>query len=53
MTFTEDEKKLIRHLVEKELKEVEEKEEDIRPNISFLAAEEKYEIMLQKLLKKL
>jgi hypothetical protein len=53
MELTDNEKKLIKHLVEKELNEVEDKEESIRPTIGFLAAEEKYEVLLEKLLKKL
>jgi len=56
MELTKDEKKVLKFLVDKELKEVleEEKELDIlRPGISFLALEEKYEILLDKLKKKL
>ena len=53
MELTKDEKALLKYLVEQELKKTEEQEEEIRPPITFLAAEEKYEIMLEKLLKKL
>lgn len=53
MELTQTEKKLIKHLVEKELKEFEEEEETIRPPVGFLAAEEKYDILLKDLLKKL
>ena len=53
MEITKDEKTLLKYLVEQELKKTEEQEEEIRPNIPFLAAQEKYEIMLEKLLKKL
>ena len=54
--FTEDEKKVLRFLVDKELKNVLEKEAELdilRPGVAFLALEEKYEILLENLLKKL
>ena len=53
MELTNQEKELIKFLVKQELKKVEETEEDIRPPIGFLAAEEKYEVLLENLLKKL
>ncbi len=53
MELTQTEKKLIKHLVEKELNEFEDEEESIRPPVGFLAAEEKYDILLKELLKKL
>ena len=53
MELTKDEKALFKYLAEQELKKVEGQEEDIRPNIPFLAAEEKYEILLENILKKL
>ena len=53
MELTKQEKELIKFLVEQELKKVDEQEEDIRPPVGFLAAEEKYEVFLKKLLKKL
>lgn len=56
MTFTKDEKKVLKFLVDRELKEVlkQEKELDkLRPGIAFLALEEKYEILVEKLKKKL
>ena len=56
MELTKDEKKVLKFLVGKELKDIleEEKELDmLRPGISFLALEEKYEILLEKLKKKL
>ena len=53
MELTKNEKELIKFLVEKELKLTEEQEEEIRPEISFLAVEEKYEVLLEDLLKKL
>ena len=53
MSFTDDETKLLKHLVEQELKKFEEEEEQIRPLVpQFLAIEEKYNEFLQKLLKK-
>jgi len=52
--FTDNEKKLLKILVEKELEEVGEKEEEIRPDFpDILGAEEKYDDFLKKLLEKL
>lgn len=49
-----DEKKLLGWLVEKELKEFEKDEEEIRPVVpQFLAIEENYEEFLKKLKDKL
>ncbi len=53
MELTKTEKDLIKHLIEKELKEFEGEEENIRPPVDFLAAEEKYGVLLKNLLKKL
>lgn len=56
MKLTNDEKKVLKFLVDKELKEVLEKEKELdtlRPGISFLALEEKYEILVERLKKKL
>jgi len=53
MELTKDEKAVLKYLVDKELKITEEQEEEIRPNIPFLAAQEKYEILLERILKKL
>ena len=56
MELTKDEKKVLKFLVEKELKDVLEKEKELdqlRPGIAFLALEEKYEILVEKLKKKL
>jgi len=56
MELTKDEKKVLKFLVDKELKEVLEKEKEIdklRPSIAFLALEEKYEILVESLKKKL
>ena len=54
MELTKQEKEIIRFLVERELKDVEKKEEEIKtePPV-MLAAEERYEIVLEKLLKKM
>ena len=52
MTFTEDEKKAIKHLVEKELKDFK-KEEIDRPSAPFLAVEKEYEQLLKDILEKL
>lgn len=54
--FTNEEKKVLKFLVDKELKDVLEKEAELdklRPGVAFLALEEKYEILLENLLKKL
>ena len=54
MVFTKQEKEIVKFLVSKELKDVEQKEEDIKTEgPQLLAAEEKYEIVLEKILKKL
>ena len=53
MELTQTEKDLIKHIIKKELKEFEQEEESIRPSAPFLAAEEKYDILLKNLLKKL
>ena len=54
MTFTKQEKEIIKFLVKRELKDVEKKEEEIKTESPvLLAAEEKYEIVLEKMLKKL
>ena len=54
MSFTEDEKKLLKHLIEKEIEQFEKKEEKIRPLVpQFLAIEEKYDLFLKELLKKM
>jgi hypothetical protein len=55
MSFTEDEKKLLKLLVKKELESVdaEGKTVLIEDNPSFLATEERYEEFLERLLKKL
>jgi hypothetical protein len=52
MTFTEDEKKLVKYLVKKELQQFK-KEEVTDTNPPFLAVEKEYEILLKKLLEKL
>lgn len=52
--MNEDEKKLLRWLVEQEIKKFESEEEDIRPIVpQFLAIEESYGKFLKGLLKKL
>jgi len=54
MELTKQEKKVLKFLVERELKDVEKKEEEIKTEGPvLLAAEEKYEAVLEKLLKKL
>ena len=55
MSFTEDDKKLLKILVKKELDEfrAEGKTVFIEDNPGFLALEERYEEFLEKLLKKL
>jgi hypothetical protein len=52
MAFSQDEKKIIKWLVEKELKEFK-GEEFYRTNVPFLALEKKYEMLLKALLDKL
>ena len=52
--FDENEKKLLRWLVEKEIKRFEEEESEIRPMApQFLAIEDKYDSFLKKLMEKL
>ena len=53
MELTKQEKELVKFLVEKELKKTQEQEEQIGDALVFLAAGEKYEIVLENLLKKL
>ena len=52
--FDEDEKKLLRLLVEREMKELDEDEGEIRPKVpQLLAIEENYGEFLKKVLDKL
>tara|TARA_Y100000034_G_C6797449_1_gene357553 strand:+ start:31 stop:189 length:159 start_codon:yes stop_codon:yes gene_type:complete len=51
--FDEKEKKLLKMLVEKELNEFTKEKSEIRPNVDFLEAEEKYGVFLKDLLEKL
>ncbi len=54
--LTKEEKEALRYLIKQELKRFKEQEkemEELRPNLPFLAVEEKYEDVLEKLLKKL
>lgn len=53
MEFEKNEKVLLKHLVKKELDEVEKQEEVITPDIPLLELEEKYDLFLKKLIKKL
>jgi hypothetical protein len=56
MELTKDEKKVLKFLVDRELKTILEEEKELghlRPQVGFLALEEKYEILLEKLKKKL
>jgi hypothetical protein len=53
MELTKQEKEAMKYLLQKEIKELEEQEEEIRPEVGFLAAEEKYDELLKTLLKKL
>jgi uncharacterized membrane protein YheB (UPF0754 family) len=51
--LSEDEKKLIKSLLNQEVKKFEEQEkEQIRPEVPFLAVEEKYDEFVKKLLRK-
>jgi len=52
MTFTEDEKKMLKYLVEKELKDFKEDKID-RTNPVFLLVEKEYEMLLKSLSEKL
>lgn len=51
-SLNEDEKKLIKGLLEQELKEFEEDTEGTRPLAGLFAAEEKYEKALKELIEK-
>ena len=54
--LTKEEKEALKYLIKEELKRFKEQEkemEELRPNLPFLAVEEKYEDVLEKLLKKL
>lgn len=52
--FSEQEKQLMKFLIDKELKQLKEEESEIRPEMpAFLAAEEKYEHILEELKSKL
>lgn len=54
--LTKEEKEALKYLIKEELKRFKEQEkemEELRPNLPFLAVEEKYEDLLEKLLKKL
>ncbi len=54
MEFTKQEKDIVKFLIKRELEDVEKKEEEIKTEpIAMLAAEEKYEIVLENILKKL
>lgn len=56
MELTKQEMELMIFLIKNELNDVENREEEIRklrPEVTFLAAEEKYEDVLEKLLKKI
>ena len=54
MELTKNERLLLKTLVEQELKKFESEEEEVlRPSAPFLAAEEKYDEFLDKLLEKL
>jgi len=51
-----EEKEALKYLIKQELKRFKEQEkemEELRPELSFLAVEESYEDMLERLLKKL
>ncbi|MBW2995429.1 hypothetical protein KY312_03675 [Candidatus Woesearchaeota archaeon] len=52
MVFTEDEKKVIKYLVGKELKDFK-KEEIDRTSVPFLVVEKEYEHLLKDILEKL
>lgn len=53
MELSKSEKELLKFLVEKEIEKTKEQETEIRPPVGFLVAEEKYEVFLENLLKKL
>ncbi len=54
--LTKEEKEALKYLIKQELKRFKEQEkemEELRPELPFLAVEEKYEDLLEKLFKKL
>lgn len=51
--FNDREKKLMKILIKKELDDFKTNEKAIRPQLDLLEAEEKYELFLEELLKKL
>ncbi|MBD3248651.1 hypothetical protein GF336_01260 [Candidatus Woesearchaeota archaeon] len=56
MELTDEEKKFLKFLLKKELSTLEKQEktiEDFEPEFQFLAAEEKYELLLKDMIKKL
>lgn len=53
MELSKEEKLAVKFVIEKELEVVKKEGETFRPNPAFLALEEKYEILLEKVLKKL
>ena len=56
MELTKQEKELLKFILKNEQKKIENEEEymkRLRPDLKFLAAEEKYEELLEKLIKKL
>ena len=56
LELKKEEKDALKYLIKEELKRFKEQEkemEELRPNLPFLAVEETYEDMLEKLLKKL
>ncbi len=53
MNLTNDEKKLISFVLKKHLEEVNETEKLLNMDVGFLAAEEKYEDFVEKLIEKL
>jgi len=56
LELKKEEKDALKYLIKEELKRFKEKEkemEDLRPNLPFLAVEEKYDDFLEKLLKRL
>lgn len=56
MRLTKQEKEVLKYLLKKELKDFEAQEKEIkqlRPILPFLAVEERYDLLLEKILKKL
>lgn len=56
LELKKEEKEALKYLIKQELKRFKEQEkemEELRPELSFLAVEENYEVLLEKLLKKL